>query len=146
MKKYLVFSLFYILQSLTECYRVLQSIAEYCRVLQSVTGCYRVLQSVRACKRVLQSVTECYRVFLAHLLGPISGLVSIGSQLQYGEVVRVSERGKVTQPLTFVLALRLPLSLPRAQFENSQCTYHAFVNSLGLQKCKCALASDSIYW
>ena len=24
---------------------------------------------------MLQSVTECYRVFLAHLLGPISGLV-----------------------------------------------------------------------
>ena len=49
------------LQSVTDCYRV----------LQSVTECYRVLQSVT----VLESVTECYRVFLAHLLGPISGLV-----------------------------------------------------------------------
>ena len=26
---------------------------------------------------MLQSVTECYRVFLAHLLGPIFGLVSL---------------------------------------------------------------------
>ena len=28
--------------------------------------------------RVLESVTEYDRVFLAHLLGPISGLVSVG--------------------------------------------------------------------
>ena len=34
-----------------------------------------MLQHVTACYRVLQSVTECYRVFLAHLFGPISGLV-----------------------------------------------------------------------
>ena len=34
-----------------------------------------MLESVTECYRVLQSVTECYRVFLAHLLGPISGLV-----------------------------------------------------------------------
>ena len=32
---------------------------------------YRVLESYR----VLQYITEYYRVFLAHLLGPISGLV-----------------------------------------------------------------------
>ena len=57
------------LQSVTECYRVLQSVTECYRVLQSVAECYRVY-------RVLQSVTECYRVFLAHLLGPISGLVT----------------------------------------------------------------------
>ena len=63
------------MQGITECYRVLQNIAEYCRVLQSVTECYRVLQIVTECYKVLQSVTECYRVFLAHLLGPISGLV-----------------------------------------------------------------------
>ena len=34
-----------------------------------------MLQSVTECDRVLQSVTECYSVFLAHLLGPIFGLV-----------------------------------------------------------------------
>ena len=33
-----------------------------------------MLQSVTECYRVLQSVTACYRVFLAHLLGPIFGL------------------------------------------------------------------------
>ena len=45
------------------------------RVLESIAECYRVLQSVTEGNRVLQSVTEYYRVFLAHLLGPISGLV-----------------------------------------------------------------------
>ena len=55
---------------------MLQSVTEYNRVLQSVTGCYRVLQSVTECYRVKQSVTQYYRVFLAHLLGPIFGLVS----------------------------------------------------------------------
>ena len=30
---------------------------------------------------MLQSVTECYGVFLAHLLGPIFGLVAFGCQL-----------------------------------------------------------------
>ena len=35
-----------------------------------------MLPFVTECFRVLQSVTEYYRVFLAHLLGPISGLVS----------------------------------------------------------------------
>ena len=34
-----------------------------------------MLPFVTECFRVLQSVTEYYRVFLAHLLGPISGLV-----------------------------------------------------------------------
>ena len=50
-------------------------------MLLIVTECYRVLQSVTECYRVLQSVTECtkyYKVFLAHLLGPIFGLVFIG--------------------------------------------------------------------
>ena len=42
-------------------------------MLQSVTECYRLLQSIS--NRVLQNITEYYRVFLAHLLGPISGLV-----------------------------------------------------------------------
>ena len=58
---------------------MLQSVTGYYRVLQSVTKCYRVLQSVAECYRVLQSVTKCYRVLqsinLAHLLGPIFGLV-----------------------------------------------------------------------
>ena len=53
------------LQSVTECYRVLQSVIEY----------YRVLQSITEYNRVLQNITEYYRVFLAHLLGPIFGLV-----------------------------------------------------------------------
>ena len=42
-------------------------------MLHSVTECYKVLQRVTEC----YSVTECYRIFLAHLLGPISGLVII---------------------------------------------------------------------
>ena len=44
-------------------------------MLQSVTECYRVLQSITENSRVLQNIKEYYRVFLAHLLGPISGLV-----------------------------------------------------------------------
>ena len=54
------------LQSVTECYRVLQSVTEY----------YIVLQSTAEYCRVLQNITEYYRVFLAHLIGPIFGLVS----------------------------------------------------------------------
>ena len=50
----------------TECNRVLQSVTEYYRVFQSITE-YHI---------VLQSVAEYHRVFLAHLLGPIFGLVS----------------------------------------------------------------------
>ena len=46
-------------------------------MLESVTECYRVLQSITENSRVLQNIKEYYRVFLAHLLGPISGLVSI---------------------------------------------------------------------
>ena len=42
---------------------------------KSITECYRVLQNITGYFRLLQSVTEYYRVFLAHLLGPISGLV-----------------------------------------------------------------------
>ena len=38
-----------------------------------------MLQSITEYYRVLQSVTECYRVFLAHLLGPIFGLVCVKS-------------------------------------------------------------------
>ena len=44
-------------------------------MLQSVIEYYRVLQSIAEYYRVLQNVTEYYRVFLAHLLGPIFGLV-----------------------------------------------------------------------
>ena len=44
-------------------------------MLQSVTEYNRVLQSITKYNRVLQNITEYYRVFLAHLLGPISGLV-----------------------------------------------------------------------
>ena len=42
-------------------------------MLQCVTECY--IQSIKEYKRVLQKITEYYRVFLAHLLGPIFGLV-----------------------------------------------------------------------
>ena len=44
-------------------------------MLQSVTECLSVLQSITEYIRVLQNITEYYRLFLAHLLGPISGLV-----------------------------------------------------------------------
>ena len=44
-------------------------------MLQSVIEYYRVLQSIAKYYRVLQNITEYYRVFLAHLLGPIFGLV-----------------------------------------------------------------------
>ena len=44
-------------------------------MLESVTECYRVLQSITENSRVLQNIKEYYRVFLEHLLGPISGLV-----------------------------------------------------------------------
>ena len=64
-----------ILQSITECYRVVQSSTEYYRVLQSSTEYYRVLQNVTDCYRLKQSIAEYYRVFLAHLLGPIFGLI-----------------------------------------------------------------------
>ena len=63
------------LQSATECYKVLQSVTECYRMLQSITEYYRVLRSITEYNRVLQNITEYYRVFLAHLLGPISWLV-----------------------------------------------------------------------
>ena len=46
-------------------------------MLQSVIEYYRVLQSIAKYYRVLQNITEYYRVFLAHLIGPIFGLVDI---------------------------------------------------------------------
>ena len=39
---------------------------------------YRVLKSITECYRVLQNITEYYSVFIAHLLGPIFGLVLTG--------------------------------------------------------------------
>ena len=50
------------LQSATECYRVLQSVTEYNGALQSIREYYKVLQSI-------------IKTNLAHLLGPIFGLV-----------------------------------------------------------------------
>ena len=44
-------------------------------MLESIAECYRVLQSVTDYHRVLQSTTDYYIVNLAHLLGPILGLV-----------------------------------------------------------------------
>ena len=70
-------------QSGTECYRVLQSVTECYRVLQSVIECNRVLQSIAKYYRVLQNIIEHYRVFLAHLLGPIFGLVFIGPEFTF---------------------------------------------------------------
>ena len=72
-----------VFQSITDFYRVLQSITDYYRVLQSITEYYRSLQSITEYYRVLQSITEYYGVFLAHLLGPISGLVSFGSVMKH---------------------------------------------------------------
>ena len=46
-------------------------------MLQSVIEYYRVLQSIAKYYRVLQNIREYSRVFLAHLLGPIFGLVLI---------------------------------------------------------------------
>ena len=37
---------------------MLESVTECCRVLQSVAECYRVLQSVAECYRVLQSISS----------------------------------------------------------------------------------------
>ena len=53
-------------------YRVFESIAECYRVLQSVTECDRVLQSITGYYKVLQSIIKTN---LAHLLGPLLGLV-----------------------------------------------------------------------
>ena len=84
-------------QSTTEYDRVLKRIAEYCSVPQSITEYYRALQSITEYYkllpsitdyyRVLQSTTEYYRVFLAHLLGPIFGLV-----LYMKQVIRMPSR------------------------------------------------------
>ena len=73
-----------VIRSITECQRVLQSITEYYRVLQTISECYRVLQSITEYYRVLQGITEhctvlqsIKKTYLAHLLGPIFGLVFI---------------------------------------------------------------------
>ena len=60
------------LQSVTGCYCVLWSATECYRELKSVTKRYKVLQGVTEYCRVLQSITKTN---LAHLLGPIFGLV-----------------------------------------------------------------------
>ena len=49
-------------------------------VEESITEYYRVLQSITEYYKLLQNITEYYRVFLAHLLGPISGLVYVQVQ------------------------------------------------------------------
>ena len=49
-----------------------------------------MLLFVTECFRVLQSVTEYYRVFLAHLLGPISGLVFIGPESDHWECLSLT--------------------------------------------------------
>ena len=78
------------LQSVTECYRVLQSVTEYYRVLQNISEYYRVLQNITEYYRVLQSITEYYKVLqsitktnLAHLLGPIFGLVYFSQNVRF---------------------------------------------------------------
>ena len=52
-------------------------------MLQSVIEYYRVLQSIAEYYRVLQNITKYYRVFLAHLLGPIFGLVLTGPSTKF---------------------------------------------------------------
>ena len=71
-----------VLQGITGYHRVLRSITEYYRVLQGITEHYRGLQSITRYQRVLQNITKYYIVLqsikktnLAHLLGPIFGLV-----------------------------------------------------------------------
>ena len=46
-----------------------------CICIHLQTIIVEVIQSVTEYSRVIQNITEHYRVFLAHLLGPISGLV-----------------------------------------------------------------------
>ena len=46
---------------------------------QSVTECDRVFQSISEYYKVIESVAEYYEVFLAHLLGPIFGLIIVGT-------------------------------------------------------------------
>ena len=78
-------------------------------MLESVTECYRVLQSITENSRVLQNIKEYYRVFLAHLLGPISGLVSFTIDLLVsggqGQWSYYWMRSKVNQPLIKILEL-----------------------------------------
>ena len=52
-------------------------------MLQSVIEYYRVLQSIAKYYRVLQKIPEYYRVFLAHLLGPLFGLVFMEGEIAY---------------------------------------------------------------
>ena len=57
------------LQSVIECYRVLQSITEYNRVLQNIIEYYRALQSIREYNRVLQkSSASTWTIFWACLI------------------------------------------------------------------------------
>ena len=52
-----------------------------------------MLQSIAEYYRVLQNVTEYYRVFLAHLLGPILGLVQKGIEgRDVNDVIRLRTR------------------------------------------------------
>ena len=51
------------------------------RVRQSVTVCDRVFHSISEYYRVIESVAEYYKVFLAHPLGPIFGLITVGTIL-----------------------------------------------------------------
>ena len=48
------------LQSVTNCYKVLQSVTNCYKVLKIVTKCYKLLQSVTNCYKVLQKVTRKY--------------------------------------------------------------------------------------
>ena len=69
-------------------------------MLQSVIEYYRVLQSIAKYYRVLQNIIEYYRVFLAHLLGPIFGLVSITGEMirSKGRRSRRGDLGRQEEP------------------------------------------------
>ena len=80
-----------VLHSIKEYNRILQSISEYHRVLQSITKYFKVLQIITEYYRVLHSITKYYKVLksikktktnLAHLLGPIFGLVKVDFLIQ----------------------------------------------------------------
>ena len=49
--------------------------------------------------RVLQNITEYYRVFLAHLLGPISGLVSNNPPIAKMILVSAGTEPSAPEPL-----------------------------------------------
>ena len=74
---------------------MLQSSIEYNRVLQSFAEYYRLLQNI----------TEYYRVFLAHLRGPIFGLVLCCQSLFF---LNLNDMSLVCEDLTQARGIYMP--------------------------------------